>query len=335
MIQTVCPHCQRSVSFRDILAGLSVKCPECPGFIQLPSHPPARTTAEPAAITAEPPREPVVPEPLPDTISSEPTPPSPPTESLPTEMPHFPDVALPASPWRRRLKWAAILVAVPLLLAPFAWLLGGETAWLVVSVIGAVGMLGGTVVAGKEWLTGMRRHGLQPELPLSILYGWAVVGGWYWLGSLQIPGVIHVENASTREVQIELDGQPWVTSAPGQFRRRSVRHGPYRVTVRALDNDQVLDELHVRVEKRGTYVLNVLRAGTFYRGEIVYGKPLPLMGRDEEQVVKDAWIDVTMVDFLFEDPPQTITVKRDNRLRAGFDWQSRTYFTRRPPAARP
>ena len=91
----------------------------------------------------------------------------------------------------------------------------------------------------------------------------------------------------------------------------------------------LLQELDVTIEGRCAYILNVLRAQTYYRGTLVYGHPWPEIDvkADGPRMVKDGWIDVTGVNYLFQEPPRSLTVRIDRNL----GWETRTYVTRREP----
>jgi hypothetical protein len=320
MIQTVCPNCSQTVSFRDYLAGFRVKCPECTGFVDVPAAPPGtdpRPTelTEPAqAVTESPFREP-------------------PSDRLPEEafrpdIPAEPD--LRKSVWARRLKWVGIALAIPAVAALLAYLLEGGSVWETMSGILAV-LLGLISFAFlKEWVTSIRQEGLQPRLLLFLLYCWAVLGVWYGVGRLVMSGAVHVENASGQDVQIELDGRPWRTVNRDQVQQTKVRQGQHRITVRRKEGGNPLQELTVNIEGKGKYLLNVLKAQTYYKGSIRYGGIALFGGGDSPKEVKDEWIDVTKVDYLFEDPPKSITVKVQKGME-GFASETRVYLTRRRP----
>ena len=168
-----------------------------------------------------------------------------------------------------------------------------------------------------------------------LFYFWLVLGGWYLVGYLQTPATIHIENASNRQVEIELDGRPWRTSDPEQLQQAEVRPGQYQITVYPHGGGPVLQKLEVRVERNAAYILNVLSAQTYYRGSVQYGGVIGF-GTKEPVELKHEWIDVAGVDFLFQNPPRSITVKVQKGME-GLTWETKTYVTRGapPPAEKP
>ncbi len=322
MIEIECPHCLRKVSFRDLLAGLSVKCPECPRFVQV-------TPRTPLPIHPKP-------EPAPEAITSEPIPLAPPIES-PVSMERDLDIRLRTSPWPRRLKWLGSGLLLLAVTAPVMCLDRRSVRWDVSLLIAACVIIVMTFVALRRVELQPARKGTLFAFVMCILFGWMVIEVWNWTGSTRLTATIHIENASTQEVKIELDGGSWRTSFPSRTRVVQARPGEHRITVRSAAGD-ILQELEVTIEDRGAYVLNVLKAQTYCKGSVVYGNDLALLGVEEEgpRMVKGGWIDVTKVDYLFRDPPPSIMVRVGENAPVHLGSEIRTYLTRKThPCERP
>jgi hypothetical protein len=256
-------------------------------------------------------------------------------EPFRTDLPSELNVPKTAWPLSRRLKWIGIGLAIPAVAGGLAYLLRGGSVWEILSIVLAVllGFLSLAVL--KEWVTSLSRDGLQPRLLLFLLYCWAVLGVWYGVGLLLVSGVVYVDNASARSLQIELDGQPWRSSHSDQLQQVNVRRGEHRIAVRPKEGGAPLQELTVRVEGKGKYVLNVLKAQTYYKGSVQYGGFAFFGGGGiSPQAVRDEWIDVTKVDYLFEDPPRSIKVQVQKGLE-GIHSETRSYFTRGKPPRDP
>ncbi len=112
-----------------------------------------------------------------------------------------------------------------------------------------------------------------------------------------------------------------------------VRRGSHSIVVRPAEGGAPLQELTVDLEREGVYILNVLKAETYYRGTVKYGGlHLPFGGnRAEPEKVQGPWLDVTKVDFLFQQPPKSITIRVPKGTVAGITSESRSYLTRGSP----
>ncbi len=340
MNHTICPKCKCAVSFIEGIAGLGV-CPSCRKII-LPPSPSAIADAQTPKDLPEPPvREGITSDPLSAAQADEsPTPDA--RRYLDIRSGNSLRRRLSISPWPRRLKRGGLGLASLGVTALLAWWLGGGSAWEVIGGGSAVLMAIITYSILHASVFGPKGEKSESGLLLSVflwaLYGWVAIGVWYWVGSLQIPGTIHIDNASTRDLQIDLDGQPWRSSSPGQLQMASLRQGYHQITVRPHGGGKTLEELNVCVEGRGVYILNLLKAETYYRGTVQYGG-FALFGQKEQpREVKEGWIDVTTIDFLFQNPPQSISVKVTKGMESLGETigERRTYVTRRaPPPAKP
>jgi hypothetical protein len=332
MAQVICPKCNQSVPFADSLIGHRA-CPYCAEQIHF-----VPLDALAAATRGDDQTDAV----LREELTSD-TPPSPEAGNTPTPVGprylDFPPDLVPSlrrliiSPWRRRLRLAGIGLSILLGTAILAWLFGGGSAWETISLWTALFLAlvtAGFIAARFNPPTETK---FDPLGVLALLYIWSVLGLWYCVGSIQIQGIVHIENASTQDLQLELDGQPWRSSSKGEFQAASVRHGRYRITVRPRGGGKVLDELDVHVEARGVYILNLLKAETYYRGTVQYGGMRILEQTQQSREVKDGWIDATGVDCLFQNPPRSITVKVTKETESIWDLmrEKRTFLTRGAP----
>jgi hypothetical protein len=340
MIETICPHCHQSVSFSDFLAGLSVKCHQCRGFVQVPPRLPSGIVRFPETVTDAPAQgaiasqpETVTDAPAQSAITLQPIASAPPDDVHVSDEARRLDIRLRISRWPRLLRWMGIALAIDALVAVAAWFLEGGPTWEALNIVGAFVMVFLTVGGLADWRSRLQEHGLQPGLLFGVLAIWSAGGVWYGVGYFQIPGTIHIENASPQEVEIELNGRPWQSSFPGQRHQVSVRHGLHRIVVRSLKGGELLEEQEVEVGKRRAYILNVLKAETYYEGSIAYGdgSPLFFVTGDGPHRIKEGWIEVTKVDYLFRDPPGSITVKVGKQMPRILIREKRSYLTRGAP----
>jgi hypothetical protein len=93
--------------------------------------------------------------------------------------------------------------------AGLAWWLGGSVAWEVGHYVLGVPLALITLPALIYGLPRLKRESSWARLfVFCVFFGWAAVGVWYAVGSMQMGGVVHIDNASAQEVKIELDGKP-------------------------------------------------------------------------------------------------------------------------------
>jgi hypothetical protein len=329
MIRHNCPQCRHELKTSDHLAGLTIVCPECRERIPVPDGAPPR-----GAITAAPPAAPPAggeyapgPEPLP-LLGPRPRDPLQPSEPLPEAL-RWPPPArrLPASAYALLIGIGAVVFAAGCALA---WLLAGGTAWTVISIGGgilaflpALSLLWGWVKSGFAADAGRTLAGWLP----FILYGAALWAAWFVIGTTYAWGMVYVDNFSPRDVRLDVDGEEWATSRARTTDTRGLRRGKYTLTVRALDTGEELDRLNVEVSGSGNYVLNVLGAQVYARGTAQYGG-FHFFGPPPEEAVKLPWFKAD-VDYLFEEPPASITVSvRRGETATG---ATKTYLLRRPP----
>jgi len=230
-------------------------------------------------------------------------------------------------------KRLAILAGIPAALALLAWWLEGNSVWMGTTIIAALLLGWNSLIGLKEWAMAIRREGLQPRLLLVLVYVWSVLGLFCLVGIWFATGTVHIDNYSQQAVKIELDGASWVDAPRGSTRQVRVRRGSHRIAVRAPEGDEPLQALTVAIEGRGVYVLNVLGAQTYHKGSVHYGGMRFSPGADdlENQDVKDAWLDVTKVDYLFQSPPDSIKVSVSKGMPASVVSEKRTCLTRISP----
>lgn len=237
-------------------------------------------------------------------------------ESAPAARPAFETERQPG----KSRRWM-VLVAIPFVAAGLAWLLAGSLFWLI------PGFLTGTFVAGtllgvfRRLLNGIRTDSREMAL---IGYGILVVAIWFSVGYWFQVGTIHVDNFSDQNLRIVVDDQPWGTFRSTSTDVKTLKPGHHRIVVFGT-GDNKLDELNVNVDRMGVYVLNLLRAQKYHKGSAQYGGFA--FGGDRPIEVDDAWFSAK-VDFLFENPPESITVSTKRGQPAV--GASRTYLKRGP-----
>ena len=134
---------------------------------------------------------------------------------------------------------------------------------------------------------------------------------------------VYIDNATTRDVRLALDGQPWLILPAGTNTTSVLRRGQYAVAVNSSDGGDEIDRVNVNVEDRGPYVLNTLGRQVYTRGEVQYGG-VAFGDTDPQEVVRDKWFKAD-VDYLFVEPPQSIIVQ----TKGGYATASKTYLSAR------
>jgi hypothetical protein len=162
-----------------------------------------------------------------------------------------------------------------------------------------------------------------------MLYAGLVLGVWVVFGLTFQTGTIHIDNFSGRDLRLELDGKPWLSSSKQTTVVQSLRHGSYQLVVRGTDGKE-LDRLSIRVEGSSVYVLNLLGAQTYTRGHVHYGLSFGFGGGDSAEKIADRWFE-PKVDYLFEAPPQKVTV-RVRKGSSGLASATKSYLRRGAPA---
>jgi hypothetical protein len=290
MIKHRCPACDAQLSHRDELAGWELSCTHCRARITVPAAPPAPAIDVALELQLA-------------------------LARAQGQLPPLPGTPPPPGARRRLL----VLAAIPLVGAGLAWLLAGHWLWLIPGLFGAA--------IGVGLVLALLGHLLKGHLPgrvelAAVGYMALVLGTWFGVGWFFQVGKVHVDNASGQELRVQRDGRDWLTCPPGAQLVTSLGPGTHRL--RVLDrNGQPLDEMTVEVDRQGVYVLNLLRAQVYHRGSVDYGgfgfgsAPRPVE-------IRDAWFDAR-VDYLFEEPPQSITV---SRRRGQVAMASRTFLLR-------
>ncbi len=223
--------------------------------------------------------------------------------------------AAAGSPWPALLG----LLAVAAVLGFVAAFLGSDHwLWVAGAVVCGIGLFG-CFIAIKENARELGGRGW-----LAIGYVAVISAVWFSVGLSYTQSAVHVENATARDVVLELDGNPWLTVEHGKTVQTRLPRQQHRIIIRARDNNEELDRRFVLVGSSKAYVLNVLGAQTYYRGRVEYGSmPIALGGDPDAVEVKDVWIEAD-VDYLFQEPPQSISVSK------GTSYASKSYLTRQP-----
>lgn len=237
----------------------------------------------------------------------------------------FPDETRPKVP-----KGALVLGAIFVANAVLAWVFAGTEVWTVVMILAGFllamfvfGALKNLIFGGWRTASG---EGLFRSL-LLLLYAAALLGSGFWISEQFARGTVYVDNYSPHDVTLELDGSTWLKSSRQTTQVQDLGRGTYTLVVRAGDKE--LDRRSITVVGRGNYILNVLNAQVYARGEVQYGGFAFGPGA-REQRIQEPWFSAK-VDFLFEEPPKTITVR--TRRGQTYTSASRTYLRRGEPKA--
>lgn len=167
----------------------------------------------------------------------------------------------------------------------------------------------------------------------AVVYAIILEGMWWWIGYYMSRSNVYVDNFSNRAVRAELDGRPWLTCKRDTTAAEVLHRGRYHLVVRAEDNNEVLDERDVFVDGLNRiFVLNLLGAETYYRGSVQYGGIIGF-GDNPPTTIHDVWFNAD-VDFLFQDPPSSITVSVPNDQPSFLSMENKTYLTRGKPPSR-
>jgi hypothetical protein len=222
-----------------------------------------------------------------------------------------------------------LMLAVPVALAFLARALGSNhSVWQVGAVLCALGLIGCVGV--------LRQHFLSKWRYLTradwFLIGYTILVSlvWFAFGAANPRALVHVENGTDKQVVLELDGRQWLILQSGESTNTWLTQRVHQLVVRTTSGE-VLDRRGIVAQDEKAYVLNVLGARTYYRGSVTYGPKggnvtAPFyISREEEKALKDVWI-VANVDYLFEEPPETIAV----RGSAAPFLTTRTYLTKSP-----
>jgi hypothetical protein len=200
--------------------------------------------------------------------------------------------------------WCAVVVGAGVL----ARLLNGGETCLVAGLFGVFLHVLFTAGYVKGW-----RNGLAgPDLGKEVVFvggGWAVLIVWFVAGFGFQTGAVHVDNFSSKDLRVDLDGKEWRSCPKGSTSLEHLRWGRHHVAVRSADGEEVLDEMEMTVTGRSVHVLNLLGAQTYEQGEVRYGVvAFTLFGGDTPRPVqiRERWFE-TQADFVFEPPPHKIT----------------------------
>jgi hypothetical protein len=310
MIRHVCPECRQAVSVGDELAGRTIRCPQCQALLAIPSS--GVTDAPTGSLAPKSPefeRLVVQPQPLPEPAAPSPKPKEP----------------------RRPAKAILLLCGIPMVVCVGAWLLAGGMWWIILGLVG-VGFWVFCLV-GVLWEAVRRRPDPLGKLNLLLLFAYAavVLALWWWVGQFLSESRVYVDNFSDKALRVELDGREWLACEPGTKTMRKLRCGRHHLIVRDAGTGEVLDERDAWVDGRDiAYVLNLLGAQKYYRGTVRYGGISFNFGKETPEEIKDAWFKAD-VDFLFENPPPTITVSVPKGQPSVLSSETKTYLTRGSP----
>jgi hypothetical protein len=131
-------------------------------------------------------------------------------------------------------------------------------------------------------------------------------------------GQVYIDNASTQDVRILVDGSEWLTIASTESTRRSLGRGKHRLSIQSKDGTRDLDEYDIEVAAYQQHVCNVLGAQVYFHGWVHFGIRDP--GRPK--VVVEKWFQIPHVDYLFRDPPDVIFAKHP---------EAKKYFVKAQP----
>lgn len=197
-----------------------------------------------------------------------------------------------------------ILAGTWLAIAGGAWSLAGTAFWQAFAFWGGVLSIGNVL-----WgVVNDRFRRCPPPISLYLSGVWL---SWYLIGAQFALGYIYVDNFSPHGVTIRLDGRDWIMLDAKATTECRLRKGSYEVSIWSLDGHQELDHFEINVWSQyglltsytNNYVLNVLGAGTYRRGDLVYSDRPEMWPSGLETQIRDKWFKVD-TDYVFEDPPR-------------------------------
>lgn len=130
---------------------------------------------------------------------------------------------------------------------------------------------------------------------------------------------IAIDNYSSSDVKIYLDNEFWMKVPVSRNLRTnsldnetfSIDEGKHNIKIRS--NSILLDEFSIDVEKRYSYVINILNACSYKKGRAEYHKE-PRKAPKYEKNTSNSIIEVGSYDegmvFMFSGPPESIKASR-------------------------
>jgi hypothetical protein len=213
-------------------------------------------------------------------------------------------------PWVLGVLWLLGGLLGVVTVTGLAWWLVGTypVAWKVVAWLG-----GGLTVLLALW--GTQSATSAKTLGICAFVVWAYMG-WLVIGLTRLPTLVYVDNFSTHDVSLELDGEPWMVVNRGTKREVWMQRETYQLKVRSARTGEVLDRRTITVDESGPYILNVLGAGTYEKGFVEYVEDLKDVGwwklERKPERIRDVWIRAD-VNYLFEEPPSRISATKGTK----------------------
>jgi hypothetical protein len=219
--------------------------------------------------------------------------------------------------------FSVILFLVLIANTGLAWLLAGTTIWL--WVMGIAGGLFAMFVFAvfKDTTQSLGGRGALMMLGL-IAYAVVLLGSGFYISFEFARGTVYVDNFSPNDVRLDLNGATWRESRRQSTQVLGLQRGTYTLVIYDLQGGGKLAEHQINVEGRDNYVLNVLGAQAYARGRVDYGG-FGFFAPPQPEILRHPWFKAN-VDYLFQEPPQSITVSVPRGQSAG--GASRTYLKR-------
>lgn len=145
-------------------------------------------------------------------------------------------------------------------------------------------------------------------IALAVLAG---VAGLAFVVFFILGPTVHVDNYSPSDLAVEMDGKPWLTVGTRSTQQKRLPRGTHEVVVKDAKTGEQADKMTVTVDSGGPYILNLLGATTYLRGQKSYAKVAVGMaaGDPAPTIINDKWFQAS-VDYLFEMPPNSIKVSK-------------------------
>jgi hypothetical protein len=131
--------------------------------------------------------------------------------------------------------------------------------------------------------------------------------------------VLYIDNQTAIEnVEVRIDGATATNVGAFHYQQVTIRKGKYTITAYKQPGDSLLETFEVNVDLNDPNLYNILSVGEYIDGTKSYSEDALLdwlngkSGPDSpEGNLKERWISLKNYSYIFEMPPQSITVKKD------------------------
>jgi hypothetical protein len=283
MITHVCPHCDSNLRTQDALGGLTAACPECRQPIEIPLPATDHNTSQeaPGNLVAQ-------------------------SEAVPSTK----------APTARTLLILLCQAILFVLVCATAWFLPMSFwVWFYATLV--VGLI--LICCGIGLVSQWSILGLEARLWHLLAVG--MCAAWLYISYSFAPVDVFVDNYSTQNVRLELNGEEWLALESASSEITTLRKGKHELVVRQRAGGKELDRMIIDVDGFGPFVLNVLGAMTYYKGTKTYvtpGAAAPSLRNQVSERIDKKWF-APNVDYCLSPVPESVL---------GRGWEAKTFLRR-------